>query len=134
MIGATIAILCVTWVINRSMEYNITGLIIGVKNNGDANRIIEVITSEQGIVYVFASGARRLSSRFLSLTRLYTLVALECTQNGSLILLKDGKCLGDFRSIETDTDKFRIVAGVVKNVRTAVAEGENKSKGKVIIL
>ena len=86
------------------MNGNITGLITSVKNNSDANRIIEVLTAEYGMVYVFASGARRLSSRFLPLTNLFTVVSLECTSNGNLLLLKDGKCLGGFRSIETDID------------------------------
>ena len=110
------------------MNGNITGLITSVKNNADANRVIEVLTAEYGMVYVFASGARRLSSRFLPLTNLFTVVSLECTSNGNLLLLKDGKCLGGFKSIETDIDKLSMAADAVKNVRTISANSDAKSK------
>lgn len=106
----------------------ITGLVVGSKNRGDANKIIELFTSENGTEYVFASGARRLTSRFLPLTKLFTLVSLECTQNGNMLILKDGKALGSFESIETDIDKFTLAADVIKSIRIASANSENKGK------
>lgn len=110
------------------MSRIITGLVVGSKNRGDANKVIELLTSENGTEYVFASGARRLTSRFLPLTKLFTLVSLECTPSGEMLILKDGKALGGFESIETDIDKFTLAADVIKSVRIACANSENKSK------
>lgn len=110
------------------MSRIITGLVVGSKNRGDANKVIELLTSENGTEYVFASGARRLTSRFLPLTKLFTLVSLECTQSGEMLILKDGKALGGFESIETDIDKFMLAADVIKSVRITSANSENKGK------
>lgn len=110
------------------MLHSYSGLIIGVKNNGDSNRIIEVLTADYGSVYVLASGARRLSSRFLSLTNIFTLVTLECDERGDLKLLRDGKCLGGFRNIETDLEKFSVAANVIKCTRIVAADSDNKNR------
>ncbi len=107
---------------------NITGLIIGIKNKGDANRVAEILTAEHGIVYVFASGARRLHSKFMSITNILTIVSLECSANGELLLLKDGRCLGGFYNIVNDVNKFILAADVVKNVKIAVQNSEEASK------
>ncbi len=110
------------------MYKNITGIIIGVKNNSDANRIIEVLTENEGSVFVLASGARRLSSRFMSLTGIYSVVCLECVQNGNMLVLRDGKCIGSYAGIAGDVEKFELVADVVKNARTALQGFEEKVK------
>lgn len=107
---------------------NLTGLVTGIKNKGDANRTIELVTDDNGVVYVYASGARRLSSRFMSLTNLYTLVNIECSDSGGMLVLRDGKYLGDFGGIIRDTDKFVIVADVIKSVKTAIQNSDNKAK------
>ena len=110
------------------MNNIVTGLIIGARNRGDANRVIELLTPENGTEYFFASGARRLTSRFLPLTKLFAIVSLECVRNGTMYVIKDGNVLGGFRNIETDPDKFCIASGIVSNIRIAAANSDNKSK------
>ncbi len=116
------------------MHKNITGIIIGAKNSSDANRVIEVLTENDGSVYVLASGARRLSSRFMSLTGIYSVVALECVQNGNMLILRDGKLLGSYRSIAKDVEKFELVADAIKNARVAMQGFDDKQKLYALVM
>lgn len=109
------------------MTKNYTGLIIGVKNTSDSNRTVELMTKDDGIVKVFASGARNLSSRFMSITNLYTLVSFECSENGTMNVLTDGKLLTGYYNMTDNLEKFSLVAEVLGNIKIAMTTAENKS-------
>ena len=118
----------------RGGAVNITGLVTSVKNKGDSGRLVEIFTQDKGIVYVFAPGARRLFSKYMALTRLFAIVSLECVPNGEFYLLKDGRQLGGFESIERDAIKFAIVADVVKNLRIVSQNSTNKEKISALLM
>ncbi len=115
------------------MVLQFTGLVIGSKNNGDVSRTAEIFTPE-GIVYVYASGARRLSSRFMPLTNVFSLVSVECNESNGLNTLKDGKPLALFGNISKSIEKFNAAAGVISSMRVASRNSEEKQKMYSLLL
>ncbi len=105
----------------------ISGIVTDSKNKGDTGKFIEVFTND-GPVRVFASGARRLSSKFLPLTKLFSLVSLECTPSGDFYILTQGRQLASFDSIEKDAIKFCIAADVIRNMRIVAQSSPNADK------
>lgn len=94
----------------------LSGIVTDSRNNGDSGKLIEIFT-RNGPVKVYAAYARKLTSRFLPITRLFSLVNAECVKNGDMYILKDGKQIAFFENIERDVTKFSIVADVIKNIR-----------------
>ena len=105
----------------------VIGIVTRLSNKGDAGKLIEVFCDD-GIVKVYAAGARRLTSKFLPLTTLFSLVSLECIPNGDMMLLRDGKQLARYDNIEKDAIKFAIAADVIKNIGIAVANTADGNK------
>ena len=105
----------------------VTGIVTRVSNKGDSGRLAEIFCDD-GIVKVYAAGARRLTSKFLPLTTLFSLVSLECIPNGDVMLLRDGKQLARYDNIEKDAIKFAIAADVIKNVSIATANTAEQNK------
>lgn len=105
----------------------ITGIVTRVSNKGDAGKLVEVFC-EDGIVKVYAAGARRLTSKFLPLTSLFALVSLECMQSGDVMILREGKQLARYDNIEKDAIKFAIAADVIRNIGIATANTADLNK------
>ncbi len=106
---------------------NISGLVTSVKNSGDVNKTIELITAN-GIQYIYASGARRLTSRFMPLTNVLSLVNLECVKNGNMLLLREGKQLGAFSNITADINKFFIAADMILSAKIAMTNSSKQAQ------
>ena len=106
------------------MQRELTGLITSIKNAGESGRSIELFTAE-GMVYLFAPGARKLNSRLLSLSRLYLLVRAECVETQGFTRLSDGVVLADFSPFTQDAELFSMAVRSMNTIRVILANTEN---------
>lgn len=111
----------------------LSGIVTDSSNKGDSGKLIEIFTNN-GPVKVYAAYARRLSSRLLPLTRLFSFVNAECVRNGDLYILKDGKQIAFFENIERDVIKFSIAADVIKNIRIITQNSNSADKFYAMLL
>ncbi len=105
----------------------LSGIVVDSQNKGDSGKLIEIFTND-GPVKVYAYGARRLTSRFLPLTKLFSLVNLECSVGTGYYILNDGKQLAVMDSIERDVQRFFIAADVIRIIRTVLQNSDMSSK------
>lgn len=110
-----------------------SGIVTDSRNNGDSGKLIEIFT-RNGPVKVYAAYARKLTSRFLPLTRIFSLVNVECVKNGDMYILKDGKQIAFFENIERDITKFSIMADVIKNIRIVTQNSNSEDKLYAMLL
>lgn len=105
----------------------LSGIVVDSKNKGDTGKLIEIFTSD-GPIKVYAYGARRLTSRYLPLTKLFSLVNIECTVGTGYYILKDGKQIAGLDNIERDTQRFFIAADVIRNTRIVLQNSDMANK------
>lgn len=111
----------------------LSGIVTNSSNKGDSGKLIEIFT-DKGPINVYAAYARRLTSKFLPLTRLFSLVNVECVRNGDMYVLKDGKQIAFFENIERDVTVFSIAADVIKNVRIIAQNSKCADKLYALLL
>lgn len=85
---------------------------------------MELLTPE-GITYLFAPGARRLSSKLLPVTRLYLLIQAEYEQTPGFQRLSEAVVLADFSEFTKDAELFDLSAEAVRVVKIMLANTQS---------
>lgn len=82
--------------------YNADGIVIRVRNFAEADKILVLLTREEGKVQVVAMGARRPRNRFSAATQIFTQVRAQLFSGRSLDTLSQVEIVESFRNLRED--------------------------------
>ena len=86
------------------------GVVVRVRDIGDNNRYLSVLTAEKGRVTVLAKGSHSVKSPQIAVSQLYTYGNFECYRRGDLYILKGGSAAEPFYALSTDIDRMNLAA------------------------
>ena len=93
-------------------------------NYKEADKILTVLTREEGKLTIKARGCRRKNSRLLASSQLLVYSELAITQRGEFITLAEGDPLTQFRRLGEDIDKLALASYFAEVTEKTVQEGE----------
>ena len=106
------------------MRRTVQGIVLREINYKEADKILTVLTREEGKLTLKARGCRRKNSRLLASSQLLVYSELAITQRGEFITLTEGDPLTQFRRLGEDIDKLALASYFAEVTEKTVQEGE----------
>ena len=89
------------------MVIDVEGIILNVKNYGDTSRIIDIFTSDYGIIGVMAKGCKSMKSNLRSVTDKLTYATFTIYyKKDKLSILSEASVINNFSNIKKDIEKI----------------------------
>ena len=90
------------------MQINTDGLIIREQSIGESDRLVTVLTREQGILRAFVRGAKAMKSRSASSTQLLCYSRLSIYEGREKYIIDEAEPIEVFFSLRTDFEKLSL--------------------------
>ncbi len=107
------------------MHESVDGLVIRVKDMGDHDRYLTVLTAKKGRITVLSKGSRSIKGEQRAVSQLYTYANLEIYRKGTLYILKGGAPIQPFYALSLDIDRLNLAAYFCDLTYELSDEGEN---------
>lgn len=105
------------------MKKAVDGLILREMPIGENDKLLTVLTAEEGQVFMTAKGARSMKSKVLPLCRLFTYANLEYYEKNDRRWLSGGSVNDSFFGLNADIQGFALAAYVVQVAAEITGEG-----------
>lgn len=88
----------------------IDGVVVRVRDTGDRNRYLSVLTAEKGRISLLSHGSRSVRSPQIAVSQLYTYGNFEYYTKGATNILKGGAAIQPFYGLSADIDRLNLAA------------------------
>ncbi len=102
----------------------IDGIVIRVRDMGDHDRYLTVLTAEKGRITLLAKGSRSLRGSQTAVSQLYTYGNFEYYRRGDFKILKGGSPIESFYALSQDIDRLNLAAYLCDLTRELTDEGQ----------
>lgn len=102
----------------------IDGVVVRVRDMGDHDRYLSVLTAEKGRISILAKGSRSLRGPQMSVSQLYTYGNFEYYRKGDFYILKGGSPIQPFYALSMDIDRLNLAAYFCDVICEITDEGE----------
>ncbi len=99
------------------------GLVIRVSDYGENDKLLTVLTAENGKILVTAKGARSVRSKMLSVSHLFVYANFEYYEKNGRKWLSGGSVNDSFASISSDITDFALASYIVQLASEITGEG-----------
>lgn len=89
---------------------SIDGVVIRVRDYGDHDRYLSVLTAEEGRITLLSKGSRSLRGGQTAVSQLYTYGNFEYYKRGDFNILKGGSPIQPFYALSADIDRLNLAA------------------------
>ena len=103
---------------------SIDGVVVRVRDTGDHDRYLSILTAEKGRISMLAKGSRSLKGGQTAVSQLYTYGNFEYYKRGDLYILKGGSPMQSFYALSADLDRLNLAAYLCEAVTEVTDEGE----------
>ncbi len=103
---------------------SIDGLVVRVRDMGDHDRYLSVLTAEQGRITLLSKGSRSMKGGQASVSQLYTYANFEYYRRGDLAILKSGSVIEPFYTLSSDIDRLDLASYFCDVICEVTDEGE----------
>lgn len=104
--------------------YTTDGIVVGVRNWGETDRIVSAFTRERGLVEAGAYGARRPRSALAGPLQLFAEVELQIAEGHRLDTIRQATLIEPHRIFSTDITRMAYASFVAEVVRELMAIGQ----------
>ncbi len=104
------------------MTWRTEGIVLRVRNLGEADRIVTIYTKERGKLNTVARGARRIRNRLLSPTQVFTHGRYIIFPGKGLHNLSQAEIIRSGQAIRDDLEKFAYASYITELVDSLTAE------------
>ena len=104
---------------------SVNGVVVRVRDAGDHDRYLSVLTAEYGRITVLSKGSRSMRSEQMAISQLYTYANFELYRRGDLYILKGGSALQSFYALTADIDRINLAAYLCDLTCELTDEGED---------
>lgn len=102
----------------------VDGVVVRVRDMGDRDRYLSVLTAEYGRITVLAKGSHSVHSPQIAVSQLYTYGNFEYYRKGSMNILKGGSAIQPFYALSSDIDRLNLAAYLCDVTYELTDEGE----------
>ncbi len=102
----------------------IDGIVIRVRDVGDHDRYLSILTAEKGRITLLSKGSRSMKGQQMAVSQLYTYANFEYYRRGDFYILKGGSPIQPFYSLSLDIDKLNLAAYFCDVANEVSDEGE----------
>lgn len=102
----------------------IDGVVVRVRDVGDRDRYLSVLTAERGRITMLAKGSHSSHSPQTAVSQLYTYGNFEYYRKGSMNILKGGSVIQPFYALSADIDRLNLAAYLCDLTSELTDEGE----------
>lgn len=102
----------------------INGVVVRVRDMGDHDRYLSVLTAELGRITVLSKGSRSMRGTQMGVSQLYTYGNFEIYRRGTMYILKGGTAIQPFYSLCMDIDRLNLAAYLCDVTCDLTDEGE----------
>ncbi len=104
-------------------RYTAEALVLGVRNWGEADRIVTLFTRERGMVKAAAYGSRRPRSQMASVMQMFHHVELQLLEGQRMDSVKQCSLIRRYRKLEEDYAAMAYGSFVAETLREFLPEG-----------
>jgi len=90
------------------MILNTDGLVIKVSETGESDRLVTLLTKEYGVLRAFVRGAKKIKSRSLSATQLFSYAEFSIYRGRDAYIVDDAKPIEIFFSLRDDIERLAL--------------------------
>ena len=105
------------------MRGTFDGLILRESAYGESDKLLTVLTADEGKVFMIAKGVRSLKSKNMALCRLFTYANFEYYEKNGKRWLAGGSVNDSFFGLGTDIEAMALAAYVVDVAAEVTGEG-----------
>ncbi len=106
------------------LHESIDGVVVRVRDYGDHDRYLSVLTAERGRITLLAKGGKSLKGPQTAVSQLYTYANFEYYRRGDFNILKGGSSHEPFYGLSMDIDRFDLAAYLCDLACEVSDEGE----------
>ncbi len=103
---------------------SIDGVVVRVRDYGDHDRYLSVLTADRGRITLLSKGGHSLKGPQTSISQMYSYANFEFYRRGDFNVLKGGSLLQHFYSLSTDIDRLNLAAYLCDLCCELTDEGE----------
>ncbi|MBE6633029.1 MAG: DNA repair protein RecO [Ruminococcaceae bacterium] len=111
-----------------SQHEAIDGVVVRVRDMGDCNRYLQVLTAERGRITLLAKGSHSMRSPQAAVSQLYTYANFEYYRKGSVNILKGGSSIRPFYALSEDIDRLNLASYLCDVICDVTDEGVEASE------
>ena len=106
----------------------IDGVVVRVRDTGNNNRYLSVLTAEKGRITLLSHGSHSVRSPQIAVSQLYTYGNFEYYTKGSVNILKGGTAIQPFYGLSADIDRLNLAAYLCDVTCELTDEGEEAAE------
>ena len=91
-------------------HHAVDGVVIRVRDGGERDRYLTVLTAEYGRITLLSKGSHSVKSPQVAISQLYTYANFEYYHRESIRILKGGNSLQPFYALSADIDRLNLAA------------------------
>ena len=103
----------------------IDGVVVRVRDMGDRDRYLSVLTAQKGRITMLSKGSRALKGPQVAVSQLYTYGNFEYYRKGTFYILKGGSAIEPFYALSFDIDRINLAAYLCDVSYELTDEGED---------
>ncbi len=103
---------------------SIDGLVVRVRDYGEHDRYLSVLTAEKGRITLLAKGAHSIKGEQAAISQLYSHANFEYYRKGDFNILKGGSLQNSFYALSNDIDRLNLAAYLCDLSCEVTDEGE----------
>lgn len=107
---------------------SIDGVVVRVRDYGDHDRYLSILTAQKGRITLLAKGSRSLKGAQTAVSQLYTYADFEYYRRGDFNILKGGSSIEPFYALSADIDRLDLAAYLCDLSCEVSDEGEDASE------
>ncbi len=115
-------------------SFSATGIVLKRSNFGELDRVVTLLTKEQGKLACIAKGSRRLTSSKLAALEPGTLIKGHFVPTKGLPLLTQAQIINDFAGLKSDLTHIRNLFQILEMLDAILAEGDPQPEVFTIVL
>lgn len=103
----------------------IDGVVVRVRDMGDRDRYLSVLTAERGRITLLSKGSHSIRGPQSAISQLYTYGNYEFYRRGTFLILKGGSVTNSFYDLSKDMDHINLASYLCEVVCELTDEGES---------
>ena len=112
----------------------VNGVVVRVRNMGDHDRYLSVLTAEHGRITLLSKGSRSMRGPQMAISQLFGYSNFEFYRRGGLPILKGGAPIEPFYAIGLDIDRLNLASYLCDLICELTDEGEEAGEQLRLLL
>ena len=116
------------------MLVTVRGIVVSLKDAGENDRILKIITDDLGVISIYARGVRKLNGKNSSAAQLFAYARFCLNEVGDRYYLESSETICVFYDLRSDLKRLALASYLADVVKYAVMAGQPSSETMQLLL